>query len=174
VGETLLRQAGTAKGNLAVSRNYKGVERVLQNADATRALGEALGRTAQPGDVLWLHGELGAGKTEMTKGLAAGLGCTDHVSSPSFALIHDYRGGRLPLYHIDLYRLDSGSALDLGLEEYLEGEGLTVIEWGERLPNDFFPDGLDIVLTYADNGDSRQMTMTARGAAGERWLTRID
>ena len=146
---------------------------LLETADETRAIGAALGRTARAGDILWLHGELGAGKTEMTKGIAAGLGTADPVSSPSFALIHEYRGGGLPLFHIDLYRLESDAALDLGLEDYLEGEGVTVVEWGERLPPSYFPDGLDIELVYLDEGEGRHLTARPRGAAGEAWLGRL-
>lgn len=145
----------------------------VKTADETRALGQLLGETGLPGDVLWLHGELGAGKTEMTKGIAVGVCARDMVSSPSFALIHEYGGGRLPLYHIDLYRLATGAAMDLGLEEYLEGEGLTVIEWGERLPAHYFPDGLDVELTYLDTGDARQITFSPRGACGKAWLGRF-
>jgi len=142
------------------------------NADETQAIGSALAHTALPGDVLWLHGELGAGKTEMTKGIAAGLASDDPVSSPSFALIHEYHGGRLPLFHIDLYRLDGDAALDLGLEEYLEGAGLTVIEWGERLPDDFFRDGIDVEIAYVDTSDERRIRLRPRGLAGEAWLAR--
>jgi tRNA threonylcarbamoyladenosine biosynthesis protein TsaE len=148
------------------------MQRLVQNAEETRAIGIALGQAAQPGDVLWLHGELGAGKTEMTKGVAEGLGCHAPVSSPSFALIHEYLGGRLPLFHIDLYRLDAPAALDLGLEDYLEGDGVTVIEWGERLPRDFFPDGLDVGLSYVDFGDARLLKLQPRGPAGVAWLAR--
>ncbi|HEY3379845.1 MAG TPA: tRNA (adenosine(37)-N6)-threonylcarbamoyltransferase complex ATPase subunit type 1 TsaE [Armatimonadota bacterium] len=149
------------------------IQRLAQTAEETRALGAALGGTAQPGDVLWLHGELAAGKTEMTKGIAAGLGCADPVSSPSFALIHEYHGGRLPLFHIDLYRLEGTAALDLGLEDYLEDDGVTVIEWGERLPRDFFPDGLEIYLACVDDGEARRLTLQARGSAGAAWLARV-
>jgi len=144
------------------------------SAEETRAWGEALGRTARPGDVLWLHGELGAGKTELTKGVAGGLASRAPVSSPSFALIHEYPGGRLPLFHIDLYRLEGGAALDLGLEDYLEDDGVTVIEWGERLPADFFRDGLDVTLAYVDLGDARRITLQPRGAAGAAWLARLE
>lgn len=146
---------------------------LVQCAEETRALGEALGQTSRAGDVLWLHGELGTGKTEMTKGIATGLGCREPVSSPSFALIHEYPGGRLPLYHIDLYRLEGGAALELGLEDYLEGEGVTVIEWGERLPSSFFPDGLDVDLAYVDLSDARRITLHPRGPAGAAWLERL-
>jgi len=147
---------------------------ITENAEETRAIGEALGRAARPGDVLWLHGALGAGKTEMTKGVAAGLGSGDPVSSPSFALIHEYLGGRLPLYHADLYRLENAAALDLGLEDYLEDEGVTVVEWGERLPADFFPDGLDVELIALDDDENaRRITLHPRGPAGEAWVNRV-
>lgn len=149
------------------------MQRISHSADETLALGEGLGRTAQPGDVLWLHGDLGAGKTEMTKGIATGVGAQDPVSSPSFALIHEYHGGRLPLFHIDLYRLETESALDLGVEDYLEGDGLTVIEWGERLPERYFTDGVDITLEYIDTGDERRLTLHARGPHGAAWLQRL-
>ena len=144
-------------------------------AEETHALGVALGLSARPGDVLWLHGELGAGKTALTAGMAAGLQGGDPVSSPSFALIHEYRRGRLPLFHIDLYRLDSPAALDLGLEDYLEDEGVTVIEWGERLPERFFPDGLAITITFVeDAADDRDLTLRPRGPAGREWLERYN
>jgi len=145
---------------------------VVETAEEMRAIGSALGRTAQPGDVLWLHGELGAGKTEMTKGIAGGLEARDHVSSPSFALIHEYRAGRLLLFHIDLYRLDTDAAQDLGLEDYLEGDGVTVIEWGERLPHTYFLDGLDIDISFLDSDDARRLIFRPRGCAGVAWFAR--
>jgi tRNA threonylcarbamoyladenosine biosynthesis protein TsaE len=150
------------------------MQSVVQTAEETRNLGSALGRSAVPGDVLWLHGELGAGKTEMTKGIAAGLDCREAVSSPSFALIHEYLTCRLPLYHIDLYRLEGSAVLDLGLEDYLEGLGVTVIEWGERLPARYFTDGIDVALTFVDESDARQITLTPRGPAGAQWLARME
>jgi tRNA threonylcarbamoyladenosine biosynthesis protein TsaE len=153
------------------SRYYSGMQVRTESAAETRGLGVALARAARAGDVLWLHGELGAGKTELTKGLAEGLACTAPVSSPSFALIHEYGGGRLPLYHADLYRLEGGAAVDLGLEEYLEGAGVTAVEWGERLPETFFNDGLD--LTLSDDGeDARIAMLEPRGPAGAGWLAR--
>ncbi len=148
------------------------MEFCTQSAAETRGLGEALGRTARAGDVLWLHGELGVGKTELTKGVAAGLESRTPVSSPSFALIHEYQGGRLPLFHIDLYRLDANAALELGLEDYLEGDGVAVLEWGERLPTGFFPDGLDIDLADVDFSDVRRIVLRPRGSAGADWLAR--
>ena len=149
------------------------MQRIFHSAEETRAFGTTLGHTARAGDVLWLHGELGAGKTEMTKGVAAGLSTTDPVSSPSFALIHEYFGGRLPLYHVDLYRLRGDAAADLGLEDYLEDTGVTVIEWGERLPARFFPDGLDVLLEAIGLGDERRAMIYPRGPAGVAWLARV-
>ncbi len=149
------------------------MELVTRSAEETRKLGETLGKTARAGDVLWLHGELGAGKTELTKGVAAGLQSRTPVSSPSFALIHEYPGGRLPLFHIDLYRLDGAAALELGLEDYLEGDGVTVVEWGERLPDDFFRDGVDVNLVDVDFGDTRRITLRSRGLSGAIWLAQL-
>ncbi len=104
------------------------------NPDETRRLGEEWGRSATPGWVIGLSGELGAGKTQLVKGLAAGLGSVARVHSPTFALIHEYTGGRLPLFHLDLYRLENHDQVRAaGLEEYLvEPQGVAVVEWYER------------------------------------------
>jgi tRNA threonylcarbamoyladenosine biosynthesis protein TsaE len=113
--------------------NAEHVPLIARDVEATRAVGAVLGRTAVPGDVVCLFGELGAGKTQLAKGIAAGLGVTDTVNSPSFVLMAEYEG-RLPLFHIDLYRLaDAGDALAGGLIEDRQASGVTVIEWAERL-----------------------------------------
>ncbi|SRR6266581_6381377 len=99
----------------------------------TTALGEQWGREAQSGLVIGLSGDLGAGKTELVKGIARGLNIPERVHSPTFALINIYGGGRLPLFHLDLYRLETAEQiLAAGLEQYLNPEGVTVIEWVER------------------------------------------
>ena len=96
--------------------------------------GRQLGGKLQSGDILALTGELGAGKTCFVKGIAAGLGVTQEVTSPTFTLINEYRGGRLPLVHIDLYRLETVSeAANIGIEDYLGGPAVTVIEWAEKI-----------------------------------------
>ncbi|HWI59780.1 MAG TPA: tRNA (adenosine(37)-N6)-threonylcarbamoyltransferase complex ATPase subunit type 1 TsaE [Bacillota bacterium] len=106
---------------------------ISHNPDETEALGEAWGREVQAGWVIGLSGDLGAGKTRLVKGLARGLGITARVQSPTFALVNIYPGGRLPLFHLDLYRLDTPEQiLAAGLEEYLHPAGVTVIEWAER------------------------------------------
>ena len=99
----------------------------------TEALGEEWGRQAGRGLVIGLSGDLGAGKTQLVKGLARGLGYAGRVYSPSFGLVNVYSGGRLPLFHLDLYRLDTAKQIfAAGLEEYLEPAGVSVIEWVER------------------------------------------
>jgi tRNA threonylcarbamoyladenosine biosynthesis protein TsaE len=101
----------------------------------TEAFGEAWGRAARTGLVIGLSGDLGAGKTQFAKGLARGLGVPARVHSPTFALINIYTGGRLTLYHLDLYRLDSPEQIaTAGLDDYLHPDGVAVIEWAERCP----------------------------------------
>lgn len=100
----------------------------------TESLGEAWGRTAPCGRVIALSGDLGAGKTQLVKGIARGLGVTARVHSPSFTLVNEYGGGRLRLFHLDLYRLETAEQIhSAGLEEYLQPNGVAVIEWAERL-----------------------------------------
>ncbi len=100
----------------------------------TEALGERWGRAAAPGLVLALSGDLGAGKTQLVKGLARGLGVTARVHSPTFTLVNEYGGGRLTLFHLDLYRLETAAQLvSAGIEEFLSPDGVAVVEWAERL-----------------------------------------
>jgi tRNA threonylcarbamoyladenosine biosynthesis protein TsaE len=110
---------------------------VTGSVEETEALASALAVRLQAGDVVLLSGDLGAGKTAFVRGLARGLGIDpEAVSSPTFALVHEYRGGRLDLFHVDLYRLDSAAAADLGLEELGAGGGVVALEWPERLAHD--------------------------------------
>lgn len=100
----------------------------------TEALGERWGRDVQRGLVIALSGDLGAGKTQLVKGLARGLGVTSRVHSPTFTLVNEYRGGRLRLFHLDLYRLETPAQIrSAGLEEYWQPDGVAVIEWAERV-----------------------------------------
>ena len=111
-------------------------EIISRSPEETLALGEQWGRAAQPGWVLGLSGELGAGKSQLVRGIARGLGVSGRIQSPTFTLVHEYRTGRLPLYHLDLYRLDSPSqVVGAGLEQYFfQNDGVSVIEWIERWP----------------------------------------
>ena len=100
----------------------------------TESLGEAWGREARHGLVIALSGDLGAGKTQLVRGLARGLGCTSRVHSPTFTLVNTYEGGRLPLFHLDLYRLETMEQIHgAGVDEYLQPDGVAVIEWAERM-----------------------------------------
>jgi len=109
------------------------VQFISRGPAETEALGERWGREAQSGIVIGLSGELGAGKTQLVKGLARGLGTTSRVHSPTFTLVNEYGGGRLRLFHLDLYRLETlEQILAAGLEEYLRPQGVTVVEWAER------------------------------------------
>lgn len=104
----------------------------------TESLGERWGREAQRGLVIALSGDLGAGKTQLVKGLARGLGVTSRVHSPTFTLLNEYSGGRLRLFHLDLYRLETpAQILSAGLEEYWQPDGVAVIEWAERANEEF-------------------------------------
>jgi tRNA threonylcarbamoyladenosine biosynthesis protein TsaE len=106
---------------------------ISHSPEETAALGEAWGRAAASGLVIALSGDLGAGKTQLAKGIARGLGITERVHSPTFALVNEYRGGRLPLFHVDLYRLETtDQIIAAGLEEYFHPAGVSVIEWAER------------------------------------------
>lgn len=144
-------------------------QRFLADLDATLQFGQALGRTAQEGDVLLLRGDLGAGKTSLTQGIAQGLGITDAVTSPTFALLHEYPEGRIPLYHFDLYRLVEADIRAQGFPDYWErGDGLTVLEWAERLGSLTPGECLEVQLTHAPAG--RQVRLRAHGDRSMAWL----
>jgi tRNA threonylcarbamoyladenosine biosynthesis protein TsaE len=107
---------------------------ISHSAAETEALGEAWAAEARRGWVIGLSGDLGAGKTQLVKGLARGLGVTERVHSPTFALVNQYTSGRLPLFHLDLYRLDTPEQIrSAGLEDFLQPDGVAVIEWVEKL-----------------------------------------
>src|SRR5476649_356751 len=106
----------------------------------TESLGETFGRAAQSGLVIALSGDLGAGKTQFVKGLARGLGISARVHSPTFTLVNEYGGGRLKLFHLDLYRLETREQiLSAGVEEFLSPDGVSVVEWAERISDFRFP-----------------------------------
>ena len=110
------------------------MEMISHSPAETEALGEQIGRSAGRGLVLALSGDLGAGKTQLVKGIARGLGVTARVHSPTFTLVNEYGGGRLKLFHLDLYRLETpAQILSAGIEEFLSPDGVAVIEWAERL-----------------------------------------
>ena len=143
---------------------------VSRSPAETRQLAARLGVGLAPGDVVALRGELGAGKTEFVRGLAAGLGVPeDAVASPSFALAYEYQG-RLTLVHLDLYRLAGLSPEFLpDLEDYLTGPQVVAVEWAERLGNLLPPEHLDVLLVITGE-EERQLTLTGRGPRWEEVL----
>lgn len=131
---------------------------ITNSADETILLGEIIARTLVCGDILLFFGDLGAGKTTFTKGLAKGLGIADDVHSPTFTLIHEHAGSKR-LCHIDLYRLETWDEIEnLGLEEYLYSDAITVIEWSERLNNNL-PKGSIVVKIKTIDDNSREISI---------------
>ncbi|PAX49856.1 tRNA (adenosine(37)-N6)-threonylcarbamoyltransferase complex ATPase subunit type 1 TsaE [Brunnivagina elsteri] len=127
---------------------------VLADAIATQSLGFKFGELLPAGSVILLSGDLGAGKTTFVQGIGAGLGINDAIVSPTFTLINEYTEGRIPLYHLDLYRLQGNEVSELNLDSYWEGlevkPGIVAIEWAERMP--YKPDSyLEVGLMYANN-----------------------
>jgi tRNA threonylcarbamoyladenosine biosynthesis protein TsaE len=142
---------------------------VTRSSEETVAFGRRLGRLLRAGHVVALRGPLGAGKTTLTKGLAEGLDVEDPrwVTSPTFVLIHEYEG-RLPVYHIDAYRLGGSADADaLGTDELMFGEGVAIVEWADRIEEALPPERLDIDLELGE-GDERRLTLAPRGPAYER------
>jgi tRNA threonylcarbamoyladenosine biosynthesis protein TsaE len=149
----------------------QGLQRVVvtRNAAGTRALAGALAAAARAGDLISLIGDLGAGKTQFAKGFGAGLGITDTIVSPSFVLMAEYRG-RLPLFHADLYRLaDAAEAFAGGLIDDRQVEGVTLVEWAERLA-DAMPDERLDVLIDGSGDDPRTITLRPGDASYARYL----
>jgi len=139
----------------------------------TRRLGTRLGQLLRPGDVILLAGEFGAGKTCLTQGIAQGLGITRRVTSPSFTLVNEYPGGRLPLYHIDLYRVTGvQEVLDLGLDEYFYGAGVSVVEWPGQALAALPPEHLLIELSVIGK-TKRELHITAVGSRYDDLVDRL-
>jgi tRNA threonylcarbamoyladenosine biosynthesis protein TsaE len=124
------------------------VDFVSHSISQTQRCGSQLAQHLTPGVIILLEGDLGAGKTTFTKGIAYGLGVEGYVNSPTFTLVNEYEG-RLPVYHLDCYRLESGrEALDFGIEEYLYGDGVTIIEWPERISDILPSDCIRVSMSY--------------------------
>ena len=149
---------------------------VLQSwsTSETIQIGKSIGSLLLPGDVVALVGELGAGKTQFIKGLAAGVGIRKptYVSSPSFTLINEYEG-KIPFYHIDLFRLETEKeAEDLGLEEYFQGIGITAIEWADKIPSLLPKEMLFIHIAYTGK-NTRSLEIIGKGKRYEELIDRL-
>lgn len=136
----------------------------LENEKATSSLGEKIGKFLFPGAILCLNGDLGAGKTALTKSIALGLGIREDITSPTFTIVNEYEDGRLKLNHFDVYRIGSSDEMyDIGFEEYIASEGVCIIEWSQII-EDILPDErLDINIKYEDEG--RRLEFSSRGQA---------
>ena len=140
-----------------------------RSPDETQRLGQALGEHAQGGDLFLLTGGLGSGKTTLVQGIAWGLGVQEYARSPTFVLMAQYQG-RIPVYHLDLYRVESvEEALDLGLDEYLWGEGVLVVEWADRAPEAFPDECLKVSLELVDES-TRRLRLEGHGGRHEALL----
>ncbi len=135
---------------------------ISNSVEETAAIGRRYASTAQAGDVFALSGDLGSGKTEFVKGLVAGLGSSAPVTSPTFTILHEYEGGRLPAYHFDFYRLETReAAVRLGLDDYFFGGGVAIVEWANRFP-DLIPDHAHWLAFESKSETSRVLRPEAR------------
>ena len=134
------------------------MEFLTNSPEETEAVGAALGRILNPGAVIAYRGDLGAGKTAFTRCLARGLGYAEPVTSPTYTIVNEYLGGRLPLFHFDMYRLASSDDLwDIGWEDYLDRNGVCAVEWSENV-RDALENAITVTIEKLD-GDSRRITI---------------
>lgn len=146
---------------------------ITTSSDQTEQVGEIIGRLLGPGDVVCLYGDLGAGKTTLSFGVAMGLDVKEaYIPSPTFTLVNEYMG-RLPLYHMDLYRLEEPSDLhEIGFDEYIGSDGVTVIEWAERAEEELPMERLNIYLSFVSE-HSREIGFMAEGERYEEFLVEL-
>lgn len=143
----------------------------VESSVETLRLGETLGRLAQPGDVFCLLGDLGAGKTTLAKGIGQGLGVKDTINSPTFTLIHEYRG-RIPFFHMDLYRMGSKEeGEELGLKEYFWGKGLCAIEW-PQIAVELLPDDI-LEIDVSVQGEARVFELRDHGPRSQQIVKEV-
>ena len=133
---------------------------VTNSPAETEALGQRLAERLQPGDVIAYTGDLGAGKTAFTRGLARGLGITERITSPTFTIVNEYQGGRLPLFHFDMYRLGSSEELyEIGWEDYLARGGVCAVEWSEIVADALEEDCIRVDIRQGETENQRKITI---------------
>ena len=131
------------------------------SADETQALGKKLAESLRPGDVIAYFGDLGAGKTAFTRGIAEGLGVSEQVTSPTYTIVNEYLSGRLPLFHFDMYRLGSSDELfDIGWEDYLARGGVCAVEWSENVDDALDDDAIRVDIRRGAQDDQRVISVT--------------
>lgn len=150
------------------------MEIVSKKAKDTEKLAKKIAQFLKPQDIILLDGDLGAGKTTFTKGLALGLGIKKNVKSPTFTIVREYHEGRLPLYHMDVYRLEDASADDIGLDEYFNGDGVSVVEWSQFIDNELPNEYLIIhIIKDEQNDDQRKIVIEAKGERYQELLAEL-
>ncbi|GAA0476231.1 tRNA (adenosine(37)-N6)-threonylcarbamoyltransferase complex ATPase subunit type 1 TsaE [Alkalibacterium sp. s-m-22] len=147
---------------------------ITHSEEETKALAKRLADQLKPGMTLLLEGQLGAGKTTFTKGIAEALGISRAVKSPTYTLIKEYTDGKLPLYHMDLYRLEDSEDEDLGLDDYFYGEGITVVEWGSFMKEDLPEEFIAVSINTSDNLNDREIKFSAQGDQYREVLERLE
>lgn len=146
-----------------------------RNEEETKTVAADLAKWLESGDVILLEGNLGAGKTTFTKGLAEGLGIKRVIKSPTYTIIREYLDGRLPLYHMDVYRLEETGGMDLGLEEYFEGDGVSIIEWATFIPEDLPQEYLQIkLMPVGEELMERELTFYPIGKRYEELMQKFE
>ncbi len=146
-----------------------------RNEEETKTVAADLAKWLEPGDVILLEGNLGAGKTTFTKGLAEGLGIKRVIKSPTYTIIREFLDGRLPLYHMDVYRLKETGGMDLGLEEYFEGDGVSIIEWATFIPEDLPQEYLQIkLMPVGEELMERELTFYPIGKRYEELMQKFE
>jgi len=163
-------------GPLQVAKTKQNVKPLwieTNSPEQTRRVGMRLGKLARPGDIILLVGTLGAGKTCLTQGIARGLGISEYATSPSFVLVREYQG-KLPLYHIDLYRIDSiEEVAQLGLDDYLYGNGVCVVEWADKGLS-VFPEKHLLIEIQFISSNKRKLIFVPRGARYTEMLSILE
>lgn len=148
-------------------------KRIVLNEAELLHLGKKMGENLLPHDVLVLTGELGTGKTTLTKGIAVGLGINQMIKSPTYTIVREYSKGRLPLFHMDVYRLASGDGEGIGLEEYFERDGVVVMEWGNNLIEELPESYIEIKLSYRNEEEGREIEIIGVGSESLPWVERV-
>ncbi|MDR2464992.1 MAG: tRNA (adenosine(37)-N6)-threonylcarbamoyltransferase complex ATPase subunit type 1 TsaE [Streptococcaceae bacterium] len=145
----------------------------LRNLEETALFARKLGNELEAGDVILLVGDLGAGKTTLTKGIAKALGIEDMIKSPTYTIVREYLDGRIPLYHMDVYRVTEGIE-ELGLEEYFEGDGISVVEWGNLLDVETPENYLQITLKRTEVEEERELTLLPVGSRFTQLVEKLE
>lgn len=146
----------------------------LNNLNDTKKFGERLGKVLKEGDILCLNGDLGAGKTTLTKSIGLGLGVEEYITSPTFSLINEYRG-RIPVYHFDVYRLENIEEIDdLGFDEYFYGKGVSIIEWAEKIKTFLPEDRIILDIGTGEDEGKRIISLTGEGKRYEEILKELN